>query len=201
MVYITPTLPLAHTLSGHEYDSNEDFDKAIACFRKAIHTDDRHYNAWYGLGAIYYRLEKYDLAEYHFKRALALNKQSSVLHCNLGMLQHANKKPFEALATLELAFPLDHRNPQARFQRAKIFLSMERYEDALKDLILVRNHVPRESSVQFMMGNVHKKLGQVEEAMRCYMSALDLEPKDNNVIKSAIDKLEEPDTEEEVSTF
>ena len=141
------------------------------------------------------------MAEYHFKRALAINTQSSVLLCNLGMLQHVNKKPFEALATLERAFQLDPRNPQARFQRAKIFMSMERYDDALKDLLSVRNHVPRESSVQFMLGNVYKKLGQIQEAMRCYMTALDLEPKDNNMIKSAIDKLEEDDADEEVSAF
>lgn len=43
------------TLCGHEYDSNEDFDNAIACFRQAVQIDDRHYNAWYGLGAIYFR--------------------------------------------------------------------------------------------------------------------------------------------------
>ena len=200
-IQLDPRFTYSHTLRGHEYDSNEDFDKAIACFRKAIQSDDRHYNAWYGLGAIYYRQEKYDLAEYHFKRAIAINKKSSVLHCNLGMLQHVNKKPFEALATLERAFHLDPCNPQARFQRAKIFISLDRFQEALKDLKIVRDHVPRESSVLFMMGNTYKKLGKVEDAMRCYMNALDLEPKDNNMIKSAIDKLEEPDIEEEVSAF
>ena len=70
-----------------------------------------------------------------------------------------------------------------------------------KDLKIVRDHVPRESSVLFMMGNTYKKLGKIEDAMRCYMNALDLEPKDNNMIKSAIDKLEEPDIEEVVSAF
>lgn len=32
----------------------------------------------YGLGSIYFRQEKYELAEYHFARALAINDQSSV---------------------------------------------------------------------------------------------------------------------------
>ena len=45
----------AHTLLGHEYISNEDFSKALECFRSAVHHDPRHYNAWYGLGTIYYR--------------------------------------------------------------------------------------------------------------------------------------------------
>ena len=42
----------------------------------AIRTDRRHYNAWYGLGSIYHRQEKYDMAEYHFRRALSINPQA-----------------------------------------------------------------------------------------------------------------------------
>ena len=48
----------AYTLSGHEYSANDDFEKAMACYRSAIRIDERHYNAWYGLGNIYYRQEK-----------------------------------------------------------------------------------------------------------------------------------------------
>ena len=28
---------------------NEDFDKAVSCYRYALRLDDRHYNAWYAL--------------------------------------------------------------------------------------------------------------------------------------------------------
>ena len=43
----------AHTLSGHEYIENEDFDKAHKCYQDALRADQRHYNAWWGLGNIY----------------------------------------------------------------------------------------------------------------------------------------------------
>ena len=72
------------------------------CF---LEVDERHYNAWYGLGAIYYRQEKFELAEYHFRRALSINGGSSVLHCYLGMVLHANKKCEEALELLEVGPP------------------------------------------------------------------------------------------------
>lgn len=64
--------------------NNEDMEKATESFRQALLYSDRHYNAWYGLGTIYYRQEKYELAECHFRRALAINPASSVLHCYLG---------------------------------------------------------------------------------------------------------------------
>ena len=84
-IQIDPGFTYAYTLSGHEYVSNEDFDKAIECYRHAIRTDDRHYNAWYGLGQIYFRQEKYEVAEFHFRRALGINTGSSVLCCYVGM--------------------------------------------------------------------------------------------------------------------
>lgn len=95
------TYAYAHTLSGHEYVANDDLDKALSCFREAIVQDPRHYNAWYfhafqdccceivsryGIGMIYYRQEKYSMAEYHFKRALQINPRNSVLQCYLGMV-------------------------------------------------------------------------------------------------------------------
>ena len=46
--------------------------------------------------AIYYRQEKYALAEYHFQRALSMDPGSSVLHCYLGMTYHANKRCHDA---------------------------------------------------------------------------------------------------------
>ena len=83
-IQLDPGCTYAHTLTGHELVSNEDLEKAVTSFRRALLGNERHYNAWYGLGSIYYRQERYELAEYHFKRALDINPSSSVLHCYLG---------------------------------------------------------------------------------------------------------------------
>jgi anaphase-promoting complex subunit 3 len=59
-------------------------EKAVTSFRSAILCNDRHYNAWYGLATIYFRQERFELSEYHFRRAILINPSSSVLHCYLG---------------------------------------------------------------------------------------------------------------------
>ena len=199
---LDPDFTYTHTLSGYEYMANEDFDKAIDCFRNAMRTDERHYNAWYGLGAIYHRQEKYDHAEHHFERAVEIHPTSSVLRCNLGMAQYANGKAYQALETLSEAFRLDPRNPQARFQRATIYLALHRPEEALLELQMVRDAAPREATVHFVMGKVLKKLGRPDEAMKCFLTAMDLDPKENQMIKAAMDKLDEADENEEgMATF
>jgi len=38
------------------------------------------------MGMIYYKKEKFSLAELHFKKALAINPQSSVLLCHIGLV-------------------------------------------------------------------------------------------------------------------
>ena len=92
----------------------------MAFYRSAIRIDERHYNAWYGtrlghsashaqrhssprsslyrygLGNIYFRQEKFDFAEHHLRKALAINPCSSPLYCYLGMALHANSKPTQA---------------------------------------------------------------------------------------------------------
>lgn len=47
----------------------------------------------YGLGMIYYKQEKFNLAEIHFKKALSINPQSSVLLCHIGVVSpHLTQK-------------------------------------------------------------------------------------------------------------
>jgi len=199
---LEPNFTYIHTLSGYEYMANEDFDKAIVCFRKALRVNERHYNAWYGLGAIFHRQEKYDLAEYHFERAVQLHPMSSILLCNLGIAQYANGKAYQALETLGQAFKLDPQNPQARFQRASIYAALHRPAEAYAELVKVRDSAPREAAVHFAMGKVLKRLGRPQEAITSFLTAMDLDPKDNQIIKSAMDKISEPDVgEESMVTF
>ena len=139
--------------------------------------------ARFGLGSIYTKQEKFALAEYHFRRALEINPQSSVLYCHLSLTLQQNRKFDEALEMLRIAATMDPRNPQVWFQRASILMAMERNEEALEQLENVRAHSPKESQVYFFMGKVCKKLGRIDEALRHFTFALDLDPKDNTQIK------------------
>ena len=196
---LDPGCTYAHTLCGHEYFANEDFEKATACYRAALRLDSRHYNAWYGLGTVYYRQEKYELSEYHFRHALSINSRSSVLFCYLGMAQHALRRNGDALELLQRAIALDGRNPLAKYERAAVLLSEDRFQDALEELESLKEVAPREASVFFLMGRIYKKLNLPEEAMVNFSTALDLKPAsgDVNLIKSAIEKLRVPDDGEE----
>jgi anaphase-promoting complex subunit 3 len=205
---VDPTFTYAYTLSGYEYVANEDFEKGVALFRQAIATNPRHFNAWYGLGSVYLRQEKYALAEYHFAKALSINPQNPVLYCQLGNVLHKTHKFEAALEMLATAARLAPSNPQVRYTRAEVIESMaaaasdpqeqRRYNsEALAELCLVFRMVPREAQVAFRIGVVCKRLGRASDALRYFTLAYDLDPKDNNQIKAALERLDQPDLEED----
>ena len=42
-----------------------------------------------------------------------------------------------------------------------------------------------------MIGKIHKKLGRKDLALQAFNIALELDPKDTNMVKSSIDKLDQ----------
>jgi anaphase-promoting complex subunit 3 len=83
---MNPTIAYPFTLCGHEHFANDDLEESLLSFRSAVRVDERHYNAWFGIGKVYYRQQKYDLAIEHFKKALKINPRSSVLYSYLAMV-------------------------------------------------------------------------------------------------------------------
>ncbi|XP_074644278.1 cell division cycle protein 27 homolog [Tubulanus polymorphus] len=201
-IQVDPHFAYAYNLLGHEYVLTEELDKALSCFRNAIRVDPRRYNAWYGLGMIYYKQEKFALAEMHFRKALSINPQSSVLLCHIGVVQHALQKSDGALATLNKAVALDPKNPLCKFHRASILFANDKHKEALKELEELKVIVPKESLVYFLIGKVHKKLGNMHLAMMNFSWAMDLDPKGaNNQIKEAIDKRYVTDDDDAYDVF
>ena len=73
----------------YRYVALEDFENGIKSYQSALRIDSRHYNAWYGLGMIYLRQEKFEFSEHHFRMAFQINPLSSVIMSYLGTALHA----------------------------------------------------------------------------------------------------------------
>ncbi|KAK4876511.1 hypothetical protein RN001_009017 [Aquatica leii] len=187
-VQVDPSCAYAYTLLGHEYIMTEELDKAISCFRNAIRINPRHYNAWFGIGTIYSKQERFTLAEIHYWKALCINPNNSVLMCHVGVVQHALKKTEKALNTFNAAINKDSKNPLCKFHRGSIYFAMGRHQEALKELEELKEIVPKESLVYYLIGKVHKKLGNTDLALMHFSWATDLDPKGaSSQIREAFD--------------
>ncbi|RMZ90115.1 hypothetical protein DV736_g2667, partial [Chaetothyriales sp. CBS 134916] len=174
---LDPNFAYAFTLQGHEYVSNEEFEKALDAYRCAIAADGRHYNAWYGLGNVYEKMGKWMIAESHFATAAQINPNNAVLVCCMGVVVEKLKDPVRALDLYSRACALSPASALARFKKAKCLMMLHRSREALEELKMLRDMVPEEANVWFLMGRLYKMTGQKGEAVRAFTMALNLDPK------------------------
>ncbi|XP_047311527.1 cell division cycle protein 27 homolog B [Impatiens glandulifera] len=193
--HLNPRFTYAYTLCGHEYVLLEDFENGIKSYQSALRIDARHYNAWYGLGMIYLRQEKLDFSEHHFHMAFQINPCSSVIMCYLGIAFHGLKRNDEALKMMDKSILADKKNPVPMYHKARILVSMERFDDALNVLDELKEYAPHESSVYALMGKIYERRNAFDMAMLHFGFALDLKPPATDVatIKAAIEKMHVPD--------
>lgn len=76
--------------------------------------------------------------------------------CHVAVVQHALQKSDKALQTLNAAIKIAPKNPLCKFERASILHSSEKYGDALTELNDLKDIVPKESSIYFLLGKVLK---------------------------------------------
>ncbi|RDB23972.1 Protein bimA [Hypsizygus marmoreus] len=181
-----PTCAYAYTLSGHE-SIDEDLDKAINFFQSALRADPRHYNAWYGLGTCYLRMSKVRLAEYHYRKAVEIHPHNAVLLGCVGMAVERRGDRNAALWLFDKAVALAPTNALVRYRRAKILVSMRKYEAAVQDLEFLRRETPEESNVVFQLAKVYRLLGNEAKSAHTLAVARDISPKSLNKIKKLLD--------------
>jgi anaphase-promoting complex subunit 3 len=207
---LDPKFAYAFTLQGHEHVTNEEFDKAMFAYRCAISADNRHYNGWYGLGQVYEKMGKYDVAEKHYRAAAQINPTNAVLAVRIGSVSDIDslnhfrlltaiqvldrmKKTQPALMQYMTAVTLDPHSNLARFRKAQIHLKLGAPHEALKDLERLKHDAPDDANVHFLLGRTYKKLRNRASAIKHFTISLNLDPKAQQYIKEAMEALDDDD--------
>ena len=106
------------------------------------------------------------------------------------MTLHNCHETDKALECFERAEQIDPKNPLNKYQKGTVLMSLDHYEEALKVLQDLTYLAPKEAPVHIMIGKAQRKLGQKDLALKSFHKALDLDPKDTNMVKSLIDKID-----------
>ncbi|KAI6279658.1 anaphase-promoting complex subunit cdc27 [Pyricularia oryzae] len=181
----------AYTLQGHEHFVSEEYDKALTSYRHAIAADRRHYNAYYGIGRVYEKLGNYDKAYTHFHAASVIHPTNAVLICCIGTALEKQKQVVQALQFFTKATELAPRAAQTRFMKARALLALGQLHEAQKELMILKDLAPDEATVHFLLGKLYKTLNDKNTAVHHFTIALSLDPKASQLIKKAIESLED----------
>jgi anaphase-promoting complex subunit 3 len=174
---LDPEFAYAFTLQGHEYVANEEYDKALDAYRHGINAENRHYNAWYGLGTVYDKMGKLDFAEQHFRNAATINPTNAVLICCIGLVLEKMDDPKNALLHYERACTLAPHSVLARFRKARVMMKLHDFKFALAELKVLKDMAPDEANVHYLLGKLYKILHDKANAIKHFTTALNLDPK------------------------
>ncbi|GAB7343322.1 hypothetical protein MBLNU457_1371t1 [Dothideomycetes sp. NU457] len=196
-IQLDPKFAYAHTLLGHELLTNEEFDSALTAYRSGVGAERRGYAGWYGLGRCYERMGKYEDAERHYRIAASINPSNAVLIVCIGVVLEKLRHPRQALAQYSLALEISPGSALARFKKARVLMAMKMFDEALEELLVLKDVAPEEANVFFLLGKCFKGLGDRTKAVRAFTTALNLDAKAAQYIKDAMEALDESDDEDE----
>lgn len=76
-----------------------------------------------------------------------------------------------------------------KYQKANILYFNKNYDESLKILNELKEKIPKEAPIHILMGHIYKSKRELNKALHHYNTALDLDPKDLNMTKNAIEQL------------
>ena len=174
---LDPKFAYAYTLQGHEHIANSELDKALAAYRSAIAVESRHYRAWYGLGRVFEKLEKYDFAEQHYRIAASINPTNAILICCIGTCLEKLKNYKAALVQFTRSCELAPKIALSRIKKADVLMRLHDPQAALLELMVLKDMTPDDAEVHSKLGKVYRVLRQKGMAIKHYTTAMSLDPR------------------------
>jgi len=160
-----PNSVLAHELSAEMMEAMNNYDGAVVELKKAVEMAPQRPGTHYKLGVAYLALSQLDSASEQFHAELAVDPANCTAHWRIGgVVLLKNGSPQEALAEINQALSACPSLTDARVDRARALIKLDRNAEALKDLEAAVKANPTEASVNFLLAKTYRALGRAEEA-------------------------------------
>jgi len=193
---IDPNSLVAHEIAGEIDESMHNYDLALVEYKKAIDMDPKKPGTHMHMGDAYWYIGKWQSAQTEFKAELANDPNNCVARWKLAnSILEANDSSEEALSQLNLSLERCPSLMQARVDRARALVRLEKQSDALPDLLLADKESPREPTIHFLLATVYRAQGksaEAQEEMRTYgtlqreaSAAVAGQASESNAIKSS----------------
>jgi len=162
---LDPNSVWVHEISGEVMESMKNYDGALLEYKKAVEVAPLQAGTHYHLGNAYWSLNMWDAATEQFRAELANDPSNCTAQWKLGNIileQHGD--PAAALSETQKALDACPDLMEARVDRARALIKLERHAEAVKDLEAAVKADPGESSTHFLLAQAYRALGRTQEA-------------------------------------
>ncbi|MGB7844464.1 MAG: tetratricopeptide repeat protein [Candidatus Acidiferrum sp.] len=155
----------AHEISGEMMESMGNYDGALLEYRKAVEIAPQQPGTHYLLGNDYWLLKMWDPATEQFRLELQNDPANCQAQWKIGnILLEQRAEPEQALAEIAKALTHCPNLMQARVDRARSLLKLDRPQEAVTDLEAAGKSDPTEPSIHFWMAQAYRALGKTQAA-------------------------------------
>ncbi|NXI47936.1 RPAP3 protein, partial [Galbula dea] len=174
---------LAEKEKGNKYFKQGNFDEAIKCYTRGMHSDPYNPVLPTNRASAFYRMKKFSVAESDCNLALALDKNYTKAYARRGAARFALKNLQGAKEDYEKVLELDANNFEAKNELKKIEQALsskeiseqKEFEDSVRSELTdeEKQHIEDQQLKQKAitekdLGNGYFKEGKYEAAIECY---------------------------------
>jgi tetratricopeptide (TPR) repeat protein len=173
---IDPNSVVAHEVAGEIDESMHNYDGALVEYKKAVDMAPQQPGTHMHMADTFWLIGKWDSAQTEFKAELANDPNNCTARWKLANATlEANGSTEDALSGLNQAIERCPKLMQARVDRARALIKLNRQKEALPDLLMAEKDSPKEPSIHFLLSQVYKVDGQTAEAHQELRTYADLQ--------------------------
>lgn len=184
----------------HLYNKRK-YDEAIVAFKKALDTDQKHYDAHFNLGAAYCAKNMADESISEMKKAIEVNPDEPKAHYNIAFAYIIKEKVDDAIAAYKKAIALyaakkDKKEAEGYLYLAVAYSLIERHEESFNTCKKALEINPELADGHYFLGVCYYKKNLYDDAIAELKKAAELNPKEvkpHSILLAIYEKLGKTD--------
>lgn len=160
-----PDSYLTNLISGQMLESMENYDEALAQYKKALAKQPDFKGAHYNLGNIFWLEGKWAEAIAEMKQEIPIDANNCLVYWKIGNILLTTKEdPGLALENVERALGICPDLAQAHLDLGRLLAQKGDFKKAVASYRRVIELSPEEPSVHFLLATAYRKMGLLNEA-------------------------------------
>lgn len=164
--------PSVYIERGNIYLGQDNLEKAIDSFNKAIELKTDNFEAYFNRGRAYHKMGKFDEAINDFMKVAEIKPKNHASYANIGVCFRAKQEYEKSIQNLTKAIELNPQNEFAYTHRGLTYSKMKKYDLAVNDAKEAERLNPDSSTVLFSIGLYYGKMGDFDLAIEYYLEAV-----------------------------
>ncbi len=164
---IDPDSVVAHIIAGEIDQSMHNYDLALVEYKKAVDKAPNQPGTHMHMGDAYWYMGKWEAARTEFKAELVNDPSNCIAQWKLAnSILEANDSSSDALTQLNQVVDRCPNLMQARVDRARALIRLDKQPEALPDLLLAEKDSPNEPTIHFLLAAVYRAQGNSENVRK-----------------------------------